>query len=93
LFEFQLSSKMGRLLCLHAKALNMSNITKVVKVIVLSLDDTLPSSISTRNTYMVPEKEREEDKGGKETEEEEREREKRKRIEGGGGGGRVERSE
>jgi hypothetical protein len=83
---------MGRLLCLHAKALNMSNITKVVKVIVLSLDDTLPSSISTRNTYMVPEKEREEDKGGEETEEEEREREKRKRIEVGGGG-RVERSE
>ena len=54
LFEFQLSSNIGLLLCLHARALNMSNITKVVKVIVLSREDTLPSSISTRNTYIVP---------------------------------------
>lgn len=54
LFEFQLNSNTGRLLCLQARALNMSNITKVVKVIVRSLEETLPSSISNKNTQTVP---------------------------------------
>lgn len=55
LLEFQEISAMGRLLCLQASALNMSNMTNVVKVMVRSrLDTVWSSSISCRKTYIVP---------------------------------------